>query len=272
MIRKTIRSILRPFPFITLVLRSTRDLLGQRAPSKPTPWGFTIVGNDAMAAGTFEPEETKLVRELLKSADLLINVGANIGYYCCHALSLSKTVIAIEPNAQNLHYLLRNMRQHDWPEKVQVYPVALGRSTNILRMWGGGTGASLIEGWAAIPEDFVTQVPVLSLDRVLGDSIQGKRSLILVDIEGSELMMLHGAKQTLALNPKPIWMVEIASTEHQPAGIDLNPDFKCSFDIFFDAGYKAFTADDSQEEITPDLVQAIVRGDRQMKTHNFIFR
>ena len=49
----------------------------------------------------------------------------------------------------------------------------------------------------------VRQVPVLSLDRVLGDELVGKRAFILVDIEGAELMMLQGAFETLMHDPRP---------------------------------------------------------------------
>lgn len=78
-----------------------------------------------MAAGTFEPAETQLVRELLQDADILVNVGANVGYYCCHVLSIGKSVIAVEPIGRNLHYLLRNIHQNRWSAQAEVFPVAL---------------------------------------------------------------------------------------------------------------------------------------------------
>ncbi len=62
---------------------------------------------------------------------------------------------------------------------------------------GGGTGASLVKWWVAIPESYVTQVPILSLDSVLGDTLRGKKALILVDIEGAVLMVLQGANKTV---------------------------------------------------------------------------
>lgn len=48
-----------------------------------------------MASGDFEPEETRLIQDLLQEVDTLVNIGANVGYYCCHALSLGKRVIAV---------------------------------------------------------------------------------------------------------------------------------------------------------------------------------
>jgi hypothetical protein len=142
------KSLLKPlverFPAISQFYRNSRDLLDRNQASLPTPCGFTLAGSPQMAAGTFEPEETQLVRQLLGEVDLLVNVGANVGYYCCHALSLGKRVVAIEPNARNLHYLLRNVIENGWSSQCEIFPVALAAQTDVLRMWGGGgTGASL---------------------------------------------------------------------------------------------------------------------------------
>lgn len=139
-------------------------------------------------------------------------------------------------------------------------------------MWGGGTGASLVKGWASTPESYVTQVPILSLDRVLGDAINGKRALILVDIEGAELMMLQGAAQTLRNEPRPIWIMEVSTTEHQPAGTSMNPNFAKTFDMFFDQGYRAFTADMGSQEIRKVDIDNVLAHAVRLGTHNFIFR
>ena len=264
--------MLKSFPAVAQFLRNSRDLLDQRAPIKMTPWGFTLAGHESMAAGTFEPEETELVRKLLQEVDVLVNVGANVGYYCCHALDLCKPVIAVEPIARNLHYLLTNIRNNGWSQQVEVFPVALGSRADILQMWGGGTGASLIKGWASIHESYVTHVPVMSLDRVLGEAIKGKKALILVDIEGAEFMMLQGAAQALQNEPRPIWMVEISTTEHQPAGIAMNPNFEKTFEVFFNSGYQAFTADAEAKKLEKSDVNDVMTNRKRLNTHNFVFR
>lgn len=230
-----------------------------------------MAGNRAMALGQFEPEETAIVREILKESELFINVGANVGYYCCHALSLDKPVIAVEPLARNLHYLLKNIKYNGGEEKVEVFPVALGAQTNIFPMWGGNTGASLIKGWASIPESYVTQVPCLTLDRVVGEKNFGKRIFVLADIEGAELMMLEGARSLLNAIPSPIWMVEISSIEHQPKGVKFNPNWKQTFEIFFRNGYRAYTADAARLELSEREISNMFRLSRQSPVHNYIF-
>lgn len=269
MLKKYIR---KRFPGLVQFRIDMRDWLDRRSPPRVTPWGFTLAGHEAMAAGTFEPDETSLVRQTLKEVDVLINVGANVGYYCCHALSMGIPVIAVEPINRNLHYLLTNILNNGWSQKVEVFPIALGASKNILEMWGGGTGASLVKGWASAPPEYVTHVPVLTLDRILGESIKGKRALILVDIEGAEFPMLQGAFETLRNDPKPIWIVEIASTEHLPKGTTMNPNYSKTFQLFFECGYSAVTANSRMDKIFQVDVDEVVSGAKKLQTHNFIFR
>lgn len=121
MFRGMLHEALGKFPRAAQFLRNSRDLLDRQSPVRETPWGFSLAGHEAMAAGTLEPEETALIRRLLQEVDVLGNVGANVGYYCCHALSLGKPVIAVEPIARNLYYLLENMRNNGWKHRAEVF-------------------------------------------------------------------------------------------------------------------------------------------------------
>ena len=272
MIKKFIKSIVEPYPYVAKLMRDLRDLLDRQQPPEVTPWEFKLCGDSQMASGRFEPIETKLVRDLLKDVEVFVNVGANIGYYCCHALSAGKPCVAVEPISRNVYYLLRNIKINGWEEMAEVFPVAAGSRTSILNIWGGGTGASLIKGWASIPEGYVTQVPVLPLDRIALPSIVGRRALILVDVEGAEYFMLMGAKEILSLMPRPVWMMEITASENQPQGIEINPNFEKTFDVFFTAGYRAFLANGTGIEVTRDDIKAAAQNKRSLNTYNFIFR
>jgi hypothetical protein len=124
-INKKLISLVKPLversPRIATMYRSVRDQLYFMKEPIATPWGFTLAGNTDMAQGTFEPAETELVRNILKDVDVLINVGANVGYYCCHALSMGKTVIAFEPIQRNLRYLCQNIKANGW-SGAEIYP------------------------------------------------------------------------------------------------------------------------------------------------------
>jgi FkbM family methyltransferase len=260
MLRSAVRRRIDQFPALSRFVHGMRDIADRGGPLRPTPWGFRLAGHEAMASGSFEPAETLVVRRLLERVDVLVNVGANVGYYCCHALSLGKSVIAIEPMPRNVHYLLRNIRENGWSERAEVFPIAVGPKTDLLPMYGGGTGASLVRGWAGVGEHHLTIVPVHALDRILGTSLVGRRALVLVDVEGAEFPMLLGASATLSGSPRPIWMIEISRTEHRPADEPVNPDYERTFELMRNAGYRHVRA---SELLGPDVPE--------LASHNHLF-
>lgn len=266
-----VRALLHRFPIMTNMYRSVRDNMDYMEQPNATPWNFNLAGNVAMARGTFEPTETELVRNILKDVDILVNVGANVGYYCCHALSMGKPVIAFEPIQRNLRYLFKNIIYNGW-SGVEVYPIALSDRVGVLEMYGGNTGASLVKGWAGIDESYVTLVPSSTMDVVLGTRLQGKSALILIDIEGAEKVMLEGATIMLANKPKPVWLVEIMAREHWPCGFEMNPNFRSTFQLFFQNGYRAFNVDQDIHPITMEDVDLVSGGNMELNTHNFLFR
>lgn len=266
-----LKSLVDRFPRMATIYRTVRDQLDAMEEPRKTPWGFKLAGNKVMMNGDFEPIETKLVRDLLKEVDFLINVGANVGYYCCHALSMGKSVIAFEPIQRNLRYLCKNIKANGW-SNAEIYPIALSNSVGVLELYGGNTGASVIKGWAGVSESYVTLVPSSTMDIVLADRLVGKKTLILIDIEGAEKWMLNGATTMLVNDPKPTWLVEIVAKDHQPCGIKINPNFKSTFQFFFENGYQALKVDQNMSPITMEEVDLVSRGKLEFNTHNFLFR
>jgi hypothetical protein len=116
---------------------------------KMTPLGIKLIGSNsihhlAMQKGTFEPEETVLFKNLFRSADVFVDVGANIGFYTCIARLADKHVVAIEPLQKNLKYLYSNISGNGWND-IEVFPVGLNESPGLATLYGGSsTGASLI--------------------------------------------------------------------------------------------------------------------------------
>jgi FkbM family methyltransferase len=184
---------------------------------------------------------------------------------------MGKTVIAFEPMQSNVRYLCRNVATNGWT--CEIFPIALSNEVGILKIYGGGIGASLVQGWAGTPESFCTFVPCSTMDKVLGSRFTGKRVLVVVDVEGAELWVLEGSSQLLVNDPRPTWLIEITSSEHQPRDVAINPRRLETFTRMFDAGYDAVTADKQMRPVTrADVVAAQQESRSSVGTHNFLFR
>jgi FkbM family methyltransferase len=271
-IKNFIKSILGNLPVMAEALRNLRDNF--RGYNKPqyTPLGFKLSGNKIMQTGSFEPAETKIVQKVLPEVETFINIGANIGYYCCIALSFNKYVIAFEPVQRNIRYLLMNIRTNNWDSNIEVFPVALSNKSGVMEIFGTNTWASIEKGWAGISEPPVSLVPASTLDIVLGPRLNGKKCFILVDIEGAEKLMLEGAAGIINMDPKPVWMVEILSTENQPKRRRINPNLLSTFEIFWNAGYEAWSADDQLRNISYCEINKVQQtGKSTLNSINYLF-
>jgi len=270
---KVFKPIIKSSPYFSKLYRQSRDRKYFNSIPKETPWGFKFTGPTSMQIGEFEPEETEIFLSIIKDVDVLVNVGANVGYYCALALSHNKYVYAFEPIQLNLNTLLKNMKINNWEDSIEVYPLALSnKKSGVIEIYGGGTGASLIQGWAGVKDESPSLVPISTLDNVISDKLINKKSLILVDVEGSEKYMLEGAISTFKNDPKPIWMIEINITEHWPKGVEINPNLLSTFQLFWDHGYVAKTANKENRLVTKIEIENIVNtGVDTLNFHNFLF-
>lgn len=235
-------------------------------PAPTTPYGFKLHGNRYMQAGVFEPEETAFAQRCLNETEVFINIGANIGYYCLHALKLGRKTIAFEPNDLNVLHLLHNVRVNGWQEGFELFPLALSDQTGIMEIYGGGTGASLLSGWAGSQAYHSTLCPVARLDDVLGNRFAGKKTFVLVDIEGAEYFMLCGAGILLRQQPRPLWLMEVCRQGHDNRA---NPNFAKTFELFWAAGYSAWLVSGKPRRVEASEIAA--GGNALPAQGNFLF-
>ncbi len=240
-----------------------------------TRMGFKLVSGSYMAnrqmlTGTFEPEETAIIQQHLRDAQIFVDVGANIGMYTCLARSLGKYAIAVEPQPRNLDYLYVNLITNNWAD-TEVYPLGLNDQPGLVTLYGAsGPSASLISGWAGYSKRFRQLIPVTTLDALLGERFSGRKLLIKIDVEGAEYAVLRGAEKTIQMSPHPTWMIEVCLNEFHPGGI--NPNYAATFEMFWRNGYEARTADRRNLLVRPDAVSRwISAGRNDTGTFNYLF-
>jgi FkbM family methyltransferase len=175
------------------MLVDTRDLL-------IAPW--------LLIHGEWEPEETELVKKLIKPGDVFVDVGANLGYYTLLAVRVGAShAYAFEAQPSTYELLGKNVIIN-WMTKFVTYEnLAIYSHTTDLEFFVrdrypgnssvGFTAPEQLEKW------FDTTTPVkvhaVSLDDYFGDKA-GKMDLIKVDVEGAEPAVFEGAWKTLARN------------------------------------------------------------------------
>jgi FkbM family methyltransferase len=273
---KKIKGFAKPIvewsPALADAYRNWRDKrLAKRTPVM-TPMGFYFAGTPEMEAGEFEPRETELIIKIIKNVDVFVNAGANIGYYVCHALKLSKYVIAFEPMPLNVERLRRNVYANGWNGNIEIFSVALAAKQGAEKIYGSGTGASLIRGWGGVSGKSFQMIPATTLDVALGKRLLGKKVLVLADVEGAEYGVLLGAKELLSSIPNSIWCIEIVLMNLLPTGFERNANFLPTFEIFWKYGYEAYDIHDGKvRPVGRDMVENAVKERTSFSDSNFIF-
>ncbi len=256
-------------PWLSHFYRSLRDLTSWRF-ARQTAYGFDLAGNSEMASARFEPKEVEAFLGQCETCDVVIDIGANVGFYTCLSASRGKRVVSFEPALRNLKFLYRNLWSNGFAA-VEVLPVGLGREPGLKPIYGFGGISSLIRGWAQAPNRRAGLVPVTTLDLVMENRFPGKRLFIKMDVEGFESEVLAGASGMLNRFPKPVWMVEI-QLSGGPTPDRINHCFGETFDFFWKGGYKCEAFGPGQKNVTADDVNRWIKsGFVESGAINFLF-
>jgi FkbM family methyltransferase len=256
-------------PSLGRLYRRLRDLKNsQRAIH--TRYGFCLTGDTAMSGDNWEVDEVNAFLELLDNHDVVVDVGANIGFYSCIAASRTKHTVAVEPSSRNLRFLYKNLWDNRF-SNVEIFPMGLGAQSGLARIYGFGGTASFVLGWAQARETHSTLVPLSTLDTIMAGRFQDKKLLIKMDVEGFELDVLAGASETLCRNPKPTWLVEIMLGGELVPG-RISGKFAETFEVFWKHGYRSRKLNAEQEEVGPaDVEQWIANRQVESGIHDFLF-
>ena len=159
-----------------------------------------------------------LARRTLRSGDLAVDVGANVGFY---ALRFSRfvgdagRVIAFEPEARTCA-LLRERLMISHARNVELREVALGSEGGATELYlGAFPGDNRI--YAHTSAVAKQPVPRATLD----DELAGRAPrLVKIDVQGAEIEVLAGMRRTLDASPAPLVVVELWPAGLRAAGHD----------------------------------------------------
>lgn len=161
---------------------------------------------DLFNDGIREPLMTEAIQKEIKSGDIVIDIGANIGYYALLEAKLVREegmVYAIEPVPQNAESLRKNIKLNGY-SNIEVFQIAIGgeNKTDFIYVSNMRNMCSMIyhedRSYNYIGK---TPVTVITLDNFLED--KPYPDLIRMDVEGYEIEIIRGMKKLLQSN-KPL--------------------------------------------------------------------
>lgn len=153
--------------------------------------------------GFYELPLTWVIGKLARKGGLLVDAGANFGYYSClwAGINPANRAIAFEPSPKCIPGLKSNIKRNNFQDRVQIKEIALGKENGVSKFFLGPAEQS---GWGGLvinnsqAEAEVSEVKVGRLDDIYNEiSKAGIIDLLKVDVEGADTWVLQGAEKLL---------------------------------------------------------------------------
>ncbi len=168
--------------------------------------------------GVFEEHSTRIARRFIRAGDMVLDVGANIGYY---SVIFSKIVgergkvIAFEPT-EHFGKVLRMNTEANGLNNVEIFKIGLSNKRQKLNIQIGDSSATLhVPG--KIPLNAEEMIELVTLDEFVESHKPSKIDFIKVDVDGHEPAFLEGAWRTLE-KYDPTVLMEISHMHYFEAG------------------------------------------------------
>lgn len=157
-----------------------------------------------------DPGLQRFIGRSLAPDSTFVDVGANIGTYTVLASAVvgpSGKVVAIEPHPFIFRYLQRNVAANKL-QNVFAVDVAVGakRQTALMQYSEKNPGETHVTSQLHAE---ATEVPMARLDDVLSDLGISTVDYLKIDVEGYELLVLHGAKRVIDASRNIIIQTEL---------------------------------------------------------------
>lgn len=153
----------------------------------------------------YEPTETELLKKLIKKGDIVLDIGAHIGYYTLIMAKLvgkEGKVFAFEPEPSNYKILQKNVEINSYHNVVLEKKAAADRN-GIIDLYLSLDSSGMHRIYPSKHCKDKIQINSLKLDNYFQNSkFLNKIGLIKIDVEGAEFNVLKGTIEILKNNKK----------------------------------------------------------------------
>jgi FkbM family methyltransferase len=165
-------------------------------------------GDLGLVLGTQEPEVLRWFAP--RAGEIVIDVGSHIGCYALRASKRGCNVIAIEPDPISYGILLKNLILNGFTS-TKAFQEALSNERGVRRLFlaeASNTGRSSLKRKISGKS---VNVAVEELDELVHKMELSRVDWLKIDVEGSELDVLHGGSSTLHITRRVIIEVDAKS-------------------------------------------------------------
>ncbi len=183
---------------------------------------FYYLANDKyvgqrVAVEKYEPYETQLILRQLKKDGVVVDVGANIGYYTILMADKVKKIYAFEPDKISFEILKKNIAANKL-KNVTAINAAVGSKEEIKNLYKSKENLGDHKLYKTQKQEFLQKeaVEVIKLDNYLKDE---KIEMIKIDTQGWEPEVIEGAKNIIKKD-SPVIFLEYSPSSYKLAGLD----------------------------------------------------
>jgi len=182
--------------------------------------GDVISGNIAFT-GFYEWDLSRRIVGHARRGGLLVDVGANMGYFSLLWAGTNPTgrVVAVEASPRNIGLLRNNVKQNRLEDRITVIPHAAGDHAGSITFDAGPAEQT---GWGGIsrgPSANTITVPMVRIDEELrGTDIE----VLKIDVEGSDTLVLLGCEGLL--KERRIRTIYFEQNRHRMEQLGIPPD------------------------------------------------
>jgi len=160
------------------------------------------VARRLLTDGAWEPYETQLMKQSIKPHMVVLDIGANIGYYSLLAARLlngTGKVVAIEPDSRNFRLLSLSIRANAYSNVIAIQK-AVSNTTGRAKLFLDAKAVgipSLSELNIGAKGEGSVCVDTVTLDSLLHDLAVERIDVMKIDVEGAEGLVLEGGSKAL---------------------------------------------------------------------------
>lgn len=167
----------------------------------------------------YEHQEVNLVKRFIKKGDVVLDIGANIGYYSLLLANLvgeKGQVYAFEPEPANFSILQKNVRLNNY-HNIYLEPKAASGVNRVKDLYICEDNKGMHRLYPSLCCSGKIAVEAVALDDYLKEKIN-RLDFVKMDIEGAEFMALSGMKHLMG-KYKPMLLTEFSPAALYECGV-----------------------------------------------------